>query len=623
MGWLSRTSLRTRLLLLVLLAVIPALGLTLYTNLEERQLRKALVYEHAMRLSRLVSADHERLIEDTRRLLTTLAHLPAVRDRNSAACSTLFADLLSRHSSYANLAVADADGNVFCSALPMTGQVYAGDRLYFRRALETRDFAIGEYQVGRITGRASVNFGYPVLDDLGHVHAVVVAALDLAWLNELAKQAGLAPGTMITVIDRDGTILSRYPDNGKWIGQLMPEPVVLNAILTQRGNGTTDAPGTDGIPRLFSFAPFGSAAQSADAYVSVGIPATVAFAGVNRILARNLAMLGLVAGLALAAAWVGGNLFIVRQTRTLVEATKRVAAGELGVRTGLPQGRGELSQLAGAFDQMAESLEQAHEQRLQEEKLRRKNYQLEQQNLAIQEANRLKTEFVSMVSHELRTPLTSIQGYAELLLEDKQISGDERESLTIVKKNTDRLLGLINDLLDLSRMEAGRLDLHRTSLDLARLIPEVAGSLRPLIEAKRQRLELDLGEALPAVWADQDRVTQILTNLISNAHKYTLEEGNIMVAARQDDGFVRVDVSDTGIGVSPEDQTRLFTKFFRAHERSPQAGGGTGLGLVICRLLVELHGGRITVSSAPGQGSTFSFTLPAREVSHEMSSLRV
>ena len=614
MAWLSLASLRTRLLLLVLLAVIPALGLTLYTNLEERQLRKAQVQEHAMRLSRLVSADHERLIEDARRLLVTLARLPAVRDLNRAACNALFADLLAQHSSYANLGVIDADGNIFCSAVPMTDQVYLGDRVYFRRAFETRDFAIGEYQVGRITRKASVNFGYPVLDDAGHVHAVVFAALDLAWLNQLARQAGLPPGSMLTVIDRNGTILSRYPDDGKWVGELMPEPVVLNAILTQQGNGTTDAPGTDGIPRLFSFAPFGGAAQSADAYVSVGIPAAVAFAGVNQILARNIAALGLVAGLALAAAWVGGNLFIVRQIQALVGATKRVAAGELGVRTGLPQGQGELSQLAGAFDQMAESLERAHERRLLEEELRRKNYQLEQQNLAIQEANRLKTEFVSIVSHELRTPLTSIQGYAELLLEDERIAGEERESLTIVKKNADRLLGLINDLLDLSRMEAGRLDLHRTSLDLARLIPEVAGSLRPLIEAKRQRLKLDLGEALPAVWADQDRVTQILTNLISNAHKYTLVEGSITVAARRDDGFVRVDVSDTGIGLSPEDQAQLFTKFFRAHDRSPQAGGGTGLGLVITRLLVELHGGRITVSSAPGQGSTFSFSLPALEV---------
>jgi signal transduction histidine kinase len=623
MAWPSLASLRTRLLLLVLLAVIPALALTLYTNLEERQLRKALVQEHAMRLSRLVSADHERLIEDTRRLLVTLARLPAIRDRNLAACNALLGDLLAKRSSYSNLGVIGTDGDVTCSALPMTGQVYAGDRVYFRRAIETRDFAIGEYQIGRLTRKATVNFGYPVLDDAGHVRAVVFAALDLAWLNELASQAGLPPGSMLTVIDRKGTILSRYPDDDKWVGKLMPEPLVLNAILTQQGNGTIDASGADGIARLFSFAPFGGAAQNADAYVSVGIPAAVAFAGVNRILARNLAMLGLVAGLALAAAWVGGNLFILRQIQALVGATKRVAAGELGVRTGLPRRQGELGQLAGAFDQMAESLDLAHEQRLQEEELRRKNYQLEQQNLAIAEANRLKSEFVSMVSHELRTPLTSIQGYAELMLEGEQFTEEQRESLTLVKKNAERLLGLINDLLDLARIEAGRLDLHPASLDLACLIPEVAGSLRPLIEAKRQRLKLELGEALPPVWADADRVTQILTNLISNAHKYTLADGNITVAARPDDGFVRVDVSDTGIGLSPEDQRQLFTKYFRAHDRSLQTGRGTGLGLVITRLLVELHGGRITVASAPGQGSTFSFSLPVLEARHKESSPRV
>jgi signal transduction histidine kinase len=613
MARLSLGSLRTRLLLLVLLAVIPALGLALYTNLEERELRKALVQEHAMRLSRLVSADYERLIDDAQQLLVTLAQLPAVHGLNRTACNALLADLLAQRSSYANLGVIDDDGNVFCTAVP--GQVYLGDRVYFRRALETRDFAIGEYQIGRLTHKASVNFGYPVLDDSGRVQAVVFAALDLAWLNKLAGQAGLPEGTMLTVTDRNGRILSRYPDDGKWVGKLMPETLVLNAIQTQKGNGTADAPGTDGISRLFSFAPFGGPAQSGDAYVSVGIPATVAFAGVNQMLARNLVMLGIVAGLALAAAWVGGNLFIVRQVQALVGATKRVAAGDLGVRTGLSHGQGELSQLAAAFDQMAESLEQAHEQRLLEEELRRKNYQLQQQNLAIQEANRLKTEFVSMVSHELRTPLTSIQGYAELLLEDQQIPTEQRESLTLVKKNADRLLALINDLLDLSRMEAGKLDLHRASLDLAALIPEVAGSLRPLIETKRQRLSLELAAALPAVWADQDRVTQILTNLISNAHKYTPAEGSIRIGARREDGFVRVDVSDTGVGLSPEDQAQLFTKFFRAHDRSNQAGGGTGLGLVITRLLVELHGGRITVSSAPGKGSTFSFSLPVLKVS--------
>src|SRR5262249_1776407 len=159
--------------------------------------------------------------------------------------------------------------------IPVTGQVYAGDRAYFRRVVETREFAIGEYQIGRITGKAAVNFGYPVLDDAGQIIAVVAVALDLDWLNELASEAELPPGTMLAVIDRNGTILSRYPDAGKWVGKLMPESPVLNAILTQQGNGTVDAPGTDGIPRLFSFAPFGGTAQSASAYVSVGIPAAV------------------------------------------------------------------------------------------------------------------------------------------------------------------------------------------------------------------------------------------------------------------------------------------------------------------------------------------------------------
>src|SRR3989304_4038636 len=219
MARLFFSGLRVRLLLLVLLAVIPALGLTLYTNLEERQVRKAQVQEYALRLSRIVSADHERLIEGARKLLATLARLPPVRDRNRAACHALFADLPTRHSSYANLGVIGADGNIFCSGLPMTGQVYAGDRAYFRRARETRDFAIGDYQIGRVTGKATLNFGYPILDDAGHFPAVVFAALDLAWLNELASQAGLPPGSMLTVIDRNGAILSRYPDDGKWVGK--------------------------------------------------------------------------------------------------------------------------------------------------------------------------------------------------------------------------------------------------------------------------------------------------------------------------------------------------------------------------------------------------------------------
>ncbi|HXZ43254.1 MAG TPA: response regulator, partial [archaeon] len=272
----------------------------------------------------------------------------------------------------------------------------------------------------------------------------------------------------------------------------------------------------------------------------------------------------------------------------------------------------ELSQLARAFDDMAKCLEQAEERRQQEEELRRKNFELEQQNRSIQEANRLKSEFVSMVSHELRTPITSIQGYLALVLqgESGELTAEQREFLTVVQNNTERLLALINDLLDLARMEAGRIELHRTALDLARLIQDAARALHPLIEAKEQRLTLDLPPGLPPVWADATRAAQVLTNLISNAHKYTPAGGSIRVAARVADSSVRVEVRDTGIGLSEEEQAQCFTKFFRAKDRRAQEAGGTGLGLAITRSLVELHGGEITVSSAPGQGSTFAVKLP-------------
>lgn len=611
------------MLALVLLAVVPALALTLYTHLEERRLRAAQVQDDALRLARLVSADQERLIEGARQLLAALARLPQVRAGDATACSTLFAELLKQYSLYANLGVASSDGDVFCSGLPITRPVPAAHRTWFQRTVQARNFAVGDYQIGTITRKATVNFGHPVFGDGGQLEAVVFAALDLAWLNQLAAHALLPAGSVLTLIDRHGTILVRFPGDATWVGQPMPEGHIVEAIRARRGDGMAEGRGADGVSRLFSFAPLGRTRVGGDAYVSIGIPTTVAFAEADRRLARNLTALGLVAVLALAAAWVGSDLFIVRRVRALVRATRRLSTGDRSARTGPPYGQGELGHLARAFDDMAESLERAEARRSLEEELRRKNYELEQQNRGIQEANRLKTEFVSMVSHELRAPLTSIQGYVNLLLEGHtgKLHAEQQECLSIVDHNADRLLGLINDLLDIARIEAGQIDLHRTVLDLARLIQGVVSSFRPLIEAKRQALTVDLSDALPAVWGDSDRVTQILTNLVSNAHKYTPAGGEIRVAVQPEDGFVRVDVRDTGVGLSPEEQARLFTKFFRGQSPLARAAGGTGLGLVITRALVELHGGQMMVSSAPGQGSTFSFTLPGTTATPEVRAL--
>ena len=197
------------------------------------------------------------------------------------------------------------------------------------------------------------------------------------------------------------------------------------------------------------------------------------------------------------------------------------------------------------------------------------------------EVDRMKSEFVSLVSHELRTPLTSVKGYLDLVLEGAvgEVPPEQREFLTIAKRNADRLAALVADVLDLSRIEAGRLELQRTALDLATVVDEAAAALRPQIAQKGQRLTVDVPADLPAVLGDGERVTQVLTNLLSNAHKYTPPGGSIGVVARRDGNRVRVEVRDTGIGLTPYERSRLFTRFFRARNPTAQEAGGTGLGL--------------------------------------------
>ena len=228
-------------------------------------------------------------------------------------------------------------------------------------------------------------------------------------------------------------------------------------------------------------------------------------------------------------------------------------------------------------------------------------------------AERVKDQFISLVSHELRTPLTSIKGYVELLLDDEegQLSAEQRDFLGIIKHNADREVALVNDLLDLSRLEEGKFRIALAPTALRPLLETAATSLRPAIEAKGQALLLDLPDGLPMLLGDAVRLGQVFTNLLSNAHKYTPAGGRITVRAACEAGAARVEVADTGVGLSTEEQARLFTKFFRAANAATRAVGGTGLGLTITRALVELHGGTIAVESAPGRGSTFRVTLPA------------
>jgi len=191
-----------------------------------------------------------------------------------------------------------------------------------------------------------------------------------------------------------------------------------------------------------------------------------------------------------------------------------------------------------------------------------------------------------------------------------EINKAQRRFLSIIKSNADRLALLANDLLDISRIETGRIRLNPELIHISAIIGEIVASLREQIEEKGLSLKLDIPESLPPIYGDRDRLTQILTNLIDNARHYTPAGGQITVSAQVRGNFLQVSVADTGIGIAPEDQEKIFDRFYRADHPLVQEVAGTGLGLSIVKSFVEMHGGKIWVESEPGRGSTFSFALP-------------
>ncbi|MGH2472679.1 MAG: ATP-binding protein [Candidatus Limnocylindria bacterium] len=234
-------------------------------------------------------------------------------------------------------------------------------------------------------------------------------------------------------------------------------------------------------------------------------------------------------------------------------------------------------------------------------------------NLQLERANRLKSEFLASVSHELRTPMNAIIGYTKLMLDglDGEMTAQQQTDLFRVAQAADNLLGLINGLLDLAKIEAGKMELNVEEVNITDVTDEALELVRPNADEKGLQVRALIPQGLPNVWADRARVRQVLANMLANAVKFT-ERGTVSVAASAAEGWVTVSVADTGVGISPEAQAYVFDEFRQADSSTTRRYGGTGLGLAISKRLVTLHGGRIWVDSEVGRGSTFHFTLPIR-----------
>ncbi|HKR01929.1 MAG TPA: ATP-binding protein [Pyrinomonadaceae bacterium] len=275
----------------------------------------------------------------------------------------------------------------------------------------------------------------------------------------------------------------------------------------------------------------------------------------------------------------------------------------------LQQQNRDFVKILGELEEKRDELEALNRQ------LNETNQELNEANAKLRELAEMKEEFLALTTHDLRSPLTVISGVISFFTSGRlgELSPEQKNMVSMMERNTQNLIELVNDLLDASKLESGTMRLEVASLDLRTVADEVRESMLPLAREKGITLEEKLPDDLPPVEADRAKLRRILLNLLSNAVKFTQKGGRVEVRAEREDGArVRLSISDTGVGIPPEDVDRLFDKYEQARSRATRGEKGTGLGLYITRQLVELHGSEITVKSQPGKGSTFSFTLPIK-----------
>jgi signal transduction histidine kinase len=574
--WLS--SLRVRLLLLFTLAVIPALGWIFYVHVEQRRLAEAEVQGDAIRLAQLAAAQQAQLIQGAHQLLSVLAQLPAVREEDSAACATLFAELLKRHPVYANLGADRLNGDVFCSATPLSQSLNVANHDWFRRAIRGQKFTIGEYQKSRISNEFVLVLGHPVFDDGGRVQGVVAASLHLDRLNQIATQAQFPPGATLTAVDRNGVIVARTPDAQHWLGLSLPDAPLIKAMLAQ-GEGTTQLPGEDGVRRLYAFSRVRDASD-VGLYVGVGIPTEVAFAPVHRRLVRDLLTLGAITLLIIAAVWAVSNALVLRPVNALLRATERLRAGDLSARTDLPHGDTELEQLAAAFDEMAWAL------RRRETEHRRAQETLQVLSRRLLEAQESERRAIARELHdELGQALQALKINLQTVQRFPKENGRRvEESIAIVDHTLQQVRNLSVDLRPSLLDDLGLVAALEWYVDRqAKRVGFVGHCV-----ADPQDLRVD-----PTVETVCFRVAQeALTNIARHA-----QATEVWVDLRRREQTLFLLVRDDGIG-------------FDVSAARERVIGGASFGLLGMQERVELAGGHFEIRSAAGRGTEIHVRFP-------------
>lgn len=602
-------NLRVRLVFLDLLSVIPALIISYWSSLEQRSLERQRGAEEDFRYTRLLSNRLDTLAESAQRLLGFIALQPEILDPQS--CPAFLLVLQQIYTLYNAMHVAGLDGEILCSSLPEVVGESIGDHASFQQALNDKRYAPGEIIASPVAGGTVLTFAMPVLDQNGEVIAVLTAALNMEHLLSFSQEINLPPQSAMLLVDQQGTVLLCYPGSETWTGQSLPNVPVVGAMFADRGEGYTEARGVDGLERLSAFTPIPTAGGESF-FVSIGIPTEIAYAASNRLLSTNLTWIGIAALLATAIAWFAGDVLFLRVVSLTAE--RDAAEGALKAAN---------VELEARVEQRTAELSQSNRQLQVELENRRRmveflhGHEAEQSKLLMQlrQSNRDLQDFAYIASHDLQEPLRKVQAFSERLMKtySDRLEEEGSDYLQRMSSAANRMQAMINDPLAYSRVaSAGPVF---TTVDLNRIAEDVISLLELRIRDTGGQVQV---EKLPGLEADALQMQQLFQNLIGNSLKFHWPETPPMVrfsgevlSKNGDPAYrqIKLVFEDNGIGFDEKYTDRIFKPFQRLHSR--EAYEGSGIGLALCRRIVERHHGQIDVASTPNVGSRFMITLPA------------